>query len=116
MNQLEKILSASTDWKAISVVETSTVGDLIHTAPINPSSFDEITLYADNTHDTAVILSLEWGDAALPMEISLAANSWPVKIVDWLILKWNTTPLTIAAFAATTAVVAITGKIVHNFE
>ncbi len=107
METFKKPLSASVDWKRINVVQTATAWDLIHTWPSNPEQYDEVFLYADNSADAAVVLSIEYWTATKPIEVSLAANSAWVLVTPWLILKWNSTPLTVKCFAATTAVVNI---------
>lgn len=107
-------LSASTGWKRTNIVATATAWDLIHTWLTKASDFEQIFLWADNSAESAVVLSIEFGDAVKPIEVSLAANSGLVKVVDWLILQGASTPYTIKAFAWTTAVVSIGWYVERN--
>ena len=107
MNIFTRKLSASTGWKRINVVETATAWDLIHTWPTEDNEVHKIYLFADNTKDTAVVLSIEFWDAVKPIDVSLAANSWPTLVVPWLVLEDASTAYTVKAFADTTEVVNI---------
>jgi hypothetical protein len=66
----KRLLSGSTDGKAIKVVQTATAGTTIHTAVSGTSDIDEIWLYAVNSSASAVKLTLEWGEAMHLMAIS----------------------------------------------
>lgn len=102
-------LSGSTDGKAILVAATATPGTTIHTA--HATSLDEIWLYAVNTSDTAVKLTLEWGEATTPngnIEVTLAPEAGLSLIVPGLLL---TNSLVVKAFAGTADVLAIHGYV-----
>lgn len=62
-------LSGSTDGKQIVVDATATPGTLIHTAVSGQTDWDEIWLYAYNSHSSAVALTLEWGGVLVPDDL-----------------------------------------------
>ena len=110
----KRLLSGSTDGKAIKVVQTATAGTTIHTAVSGTSNIDEIWLYAVNSSASAVKLTLEWGEASAPdgnIELSVAAEAGLVLVVPGLLLKGNATPLVVKAFAATANVVMLHGYV-----
>ena len=53
------ILQGSTDGRGIAVAATATLGTTIHTA--DATALDEIWLYANNIHSSAVVLTVEYG-------------------------------------------------------
>jgi len=103
-------LSGSTDGLPISVVATATAGTLIHTAVAGTTAgtYDEIWLWATNNHTAAVNLTIEYGNATTTnnIQMSIPAKTGLYLVVPWLILQNG---LTVKAFAATTAVINITG-------
>ena len=107
----KKILSGSTDGKAIKVVQTATAGTTIHTAVSGTSDIDEIWLYAVNSSASAVKLTIEWGEAAAPdgnIELSVAAESGLVLVTAGLLLQNS---LVVKAFAATANVILLHGYV-----
>jgi uncharacterized membrane protein YjjP (DUF1212 family) len=85
----KKILSGSTDGKAVKVAATATAGTTIHTGSATATTIDEIWLYAVNSSGSAVKLTLEWGEATAPdgnIELSVAAESGLVLLVPGLTL------------------------------
>ena len=105
----KRLLSGSTDGKAIKVVQTATAGTTIHTAVSGTSDIDEIWLYAVNSSASSVKLTLEWGEATAPdgnIELSVAAESGLVLLTAGLLLQNS---LVVKAFAATANVVMIHG-------
>jgi len=60
------LLSGSTNGKAILVAATATPGTTIHTAVAGTSSLDEIWLYAVNSSNSDVKLTIEWGETTAP--------------------------------------------------
>lgn len=107
------VLSGSTDGQGILIAATASAGTTIHTASSTTTTLDEIWLYAVNSSASAVKLTVEWGTTTAPngnIEQTIAAESGLVLLVPGLILKGNSTPLVVRAFAATTNVV-----IVHGF-
>tara|TARA_B100000287_G_C20602206_1_gene768568 strand:- start:260 stop:634 length:375 start_codon:yes stop_codon:yes gene_type:complete len=54
-------LSASTDGRGIAVAATATAGTLIHTGSSTATTYDEIWLYATNTHSADEVIVVEFG-------------------------------------------------------
>ena len=52
-------LSGSTNGRGIAVAATATLGTTIHTA--DATALDEVWLYANNIHSSAVTLTVEFG-------------------------------------------------------
>ena len=107
----KRLLSGSTDGKAIKVVQTATAGTTIHTAVSGTTNLDEIWLYAVNSSASAVKLTLEWGQADAPdgnIELSVAAESGLVLLTAGLLLQNS---LVVKAFAATANVILIHGYV-----
>lgn len=110
----KKILSGSTDGKAIKVAATATAGTLIHTGSTTTTTLDEVWLYAVNSSASAVKLTIEWGEATAPdgnIELTVTAESGLVLVIPGLLLKGNATALTVKAFAATANVICVHGYI-----
>ncbi len=114
-------LSGSTQGEPINVTATSTPGTVIHTTGTSATVVDRLYLYANNTQAAAtastVLLTLEWGDATAPghnIQVPIPGQAGLVQIVDGLPLLGNgSVALTVKAFAATTAVINITGRILR---
>lgn len=108
------VLSGSTDGRAIKVAATATAGTTIHTASSTSTHFDEVWLYAMNTDTAARKLTIEWGSTSAPddlIEITVPAESGLTLVVPGLVLKGNSTPLVVRAFAASANVVTIHGYV-----
>lgn len=108
------ILSGSTDGRGILVAATATAGTLIHTGSSTATTLDEIWLYAVNTSATAVKLTIEWGGVTAPndhIEYTVPAENGLYLVVAGNLIKGNSTPLVVRAFAATTNVIAIHGYV-----
>jgi hypothetical protein len=108
----KRLLSGSTDGKAIKVAQTATAGTTIHTAVSGTSSLDEVWLYAHNSSSAAVKLTLEWGEATAPdghIEINIGAEGTGLVLISPGLLLQNS--LVIKAFAGTANVVTITGYV-----
>lgn len=102
-------LSASTNGKGILVVATSSTGTTIHTAVTGTASFDEVWLYAFNSHTADVTLTLEWGETTVPtgnIVVTIPFNAGRFLIVDGRLLN-NT--LSITAFASVASKIVIDG-------
>jgi len=102
-------LSGSTDGKGIKITQTATAGDTIHTA--HATALDEIWIYAINTSVNTVLLTLEWGEAAVPdgnIPISLVGGKGLVQIIPGFLL---TNSLVVKAFAETANVIIIHGYV-----
>lgn len=105
----KKLLSGSTNGMSIKVVATATLGTTIHTAVSGTSSFDEVWLYAYNGHTSAVVLTIEFGGAAVPDQnivISIPNKSGRFMVADGRLLQNS---LVVTAFAATANVITIDG-------
>lgn len=108
------VLSGSTDGRAIKVAATATAGTTVHTASSTSTHFDEVWLYAMNTDTAARKLTIEWGSTSAPddlIEITVPAESGLTLVVPGLVLKGNSTPLVVRAFAASANVVTIHGYV-----
>ena len=104
-------LSGSTDGRPIKVTQEATAGDEIHTAQagVGADNYDEIWIYANNTSDTDVKLTIEWGGVADPddlIEVTIEAEAGLNLVIPGLILQNS---LICRAFAATANVINITG-------
>jgi len=105
----KQLLSGSTNGKGILVVATATAGTTIHTAVSGTSDIDELWVYAVNSSDADVKLTLEWGEATAPdgnIEQTVPAESGLMLLVPGLLLQNS---LVLKAFAGTTNVVVIHG-------
>lgn len=106
------ILSGSTDGKGIKVVQTSSAGTTIHTCSSTAADLEEIWLYAFNSHTSDVVLTIEFGGTTAPDQnivLTVPFKAGLICVVPGLILKGNSTPLVIRAFAATANVITISG-------
>ena len=108
---VKRKLSGSTDGKAIKITTTGTAGDLIHTAVAGTTAgtFDEIWLWAYNGHSANLVLTLEFGGAAVPdqnivITIPFKAGLFP--LVPGLILQNG---MVVRAFAGSANLVTVTG-------
>ena len=108
----KKKLSASTDGKAILVVQTATAGTTIHTGSATATTIDEIWLYAVNSSASSVKLTIEWGEATAPdgnVEVTILPEAGLVTIIPGFLLQGNATPKVVKAFAGTADVICIHG-------
>jgi len=105
----KQLLSGSTNGKGILVVATASAGTTIHTAVSGTSDLDELWVYAVNSSDTDVKLTLEWGEATAPdgnIEQTVPAESGLMLLAPGLLLQNS---LVLKAFAGTTNVIVIHG-------
>jgi hypothetical protein len=105
----KRLLSGSTDGKAIKVVQTATAGTTIHTAVSGTSNIDEIWLYAINSSASSVKLTIEWGQADAPdgnIELTVLPEAGLVTVIPGLLLQNS---LVVKAFAGTANVIMIHG-------
>ena len=110
----KKILSGSTDGKAVKVAQTATAGTTIHTGSATATTLDEIWLYAVNSSASSVKLTIEWGEATAPdgnIELTVTAESGLVLLIPGLLIKGNATPLVVKAFAGTANVICLHGYV-----
>lgn len=108
-------LSGSTGGQPVKVVETATAGTSIHTTGISATDIDEIWLYANNTSESDVKLTVEYGGTASPdnqIEISITAEAGLVLVIPGLILSGDgSASRVVRAFAETANVINITGYV-----
>ena len=108
-------LSGSTDGRGILVAATSSAGTTIHTGSGTATTYDEIWLYAMNTHSADVKLTVEWGGTTSPndlIEQTITTEGGLTLIAPGLLIKGNaSTALIVKAFAATTNVITIHGYV-----
>lgn len=106
----KQFLSESVNGKAILVSGTATASaNTVHTAVSGTSSLDEIWLYAVNTSNSNVKLTIEYGETTSPnghIEVTVLAEAGAVCVVPGFLLQNS---LVVKAFAATTNVITIYG-------
>lgn len=67
----KRTLSGSTDGKGISISSTSSgSGNTIHAAVSGTTDFDEVWIYAFNSHSSSVTLNIEFGGTDSTQRIS----------------------------------------------
>lgn len=108
---VKRKLSGSTDGLPVKVAATSSAGTTIHTsvAGTTAGTYDEIWLYAYNSHSAAVVLTIQFGGTTSPdqdIKITLGSQSGLTLIVPGLILQNGSI---VRAYAGTTNVVTISG-------
>jgi len=108
---VKRKLSGSTDGKPIKITQTGTAGDTIHTAVAGttPGTFDEIWLWAFNSHTGNVAVTIEFGGADVPdqnITVTIPFKSGLIPIIPGLILQNGAV---VKAFAAVANVVTLSG-------
>ena len=108
---VKRKLSGSTAGMGIKIAQTATLGTTIHvsTSETIEGSFDEIWLWAYNSHSEDVLLTIEFGDAVAPthnISVTIPKLSGLVPVVPGLILQDSKT---VTAFAAVGDVVTLSG-------
>ena len=108
---VKRKLSSSTDGKAIKIAATATPGTAIHTAVAGTTAgtYDEIWLWAFNSHTANVVLTIEFGGADAPDQnivVSIPYKSGLVPVVPGLILQNGAT---VKAFASVANVITLGG-------
>ena len=105
----KQLLSGGTNGKNIKVAATATAGTTVHTAVSGTSDMDEIWLYACNTDSSDRKLTIEYGGATSPEEltqITIEAEAGWVLVCPGLLLQNG---LVVKAFAASANVVNVNG-------
>ena len=101
------------DGLGITVVATATAGTAIHTASSASATIDELWLYANNTHSSAVVLTIEFGGVSVTKDLiqqSIAATpSGLVLVCAGLIIQGNATAKVVRAFAGTASKIELFG-------
>jgi hypothetical protein len=108
---VKRKLSGSIDGKAIKIIPTDTPGTLIHTAVSGTiaGTYDEIWLWAYNSHNVDVVLTIEFGGTAVPDQnivSTIPYKSGLVPIVPGFLLQNG---LDVAAFATVSGVITLNG-------
>ena len=102
-------LSASVNGKQIKVSASATAGTLIHTAVSGTSDWDEIWIYATNSHTSSLLLTTEWGEATVPdgnISVTIPNQEGLVLVIPGLVLQNG---LEVRAFAATASKILLSG-------
>jgi hypothetical protein len=111
----KQLLSGSTNGRPIKVVATSSTGTTIHATGTSSSVIDEVWLYAYNSHTSTVLLTIQFGGTSTPdddIKISIPSQSGLTLVVPGLILRGTgSAATTIAAYAATTNVITLSGYV-----
>ena len=101
------------DGLGITVVATATAGTAIHTASSTAATIDELWLYANNIHSSAVVLTIEFGGVSVTKDMiqtSIAATpSGLVLVCAGLIIQGNATAKVVRAFAGTASKIELFG-------
>ena len=113
-----RVLSGSSNGRAIKVAATSSTGTTIHSTSSSANVIDEVWLYAQNTDTAARKLTIEWGGTTSPddlIEITIPAETGLTLVVPGLLLAGTgAAASTITAFAASANVVTILGYAVRT--
>ena len=109
---VKRKLSASTDGMGIKITQTSTAGDLIHTAVVGTTAgtYDEINLSATNNHTSDVTLTIEYGSANAQdnFVIDIPFKAGQIPVLEKLILQ---NEKIVNAFASVANVITIHGYV-----
>lgn len=110
MDFSKRVLSQSTNGRALSVTGTSATGSLIHTSVTGANAWDEVYLWAVNTATVDKQVTIEWagstGQAGQPVALNVPSRSGPNLVIPGWPLGGGRR---IRAFAATASVVTIHG-------
>lgn len=110
-NFVPVLLSGSTNGLAVKVAAIATLGTTIHTAVTGTINHEQITLYANNTSAAAVKLTIEWGTGTAAdgnIEQTINPEDGLILVIPGLPLQNG---LLVTAFADTTDVILITGRV-----
>jgi hypothetical protein len=101
-------LSASPNGLPIALSNTTSPGNLLHTAVTATSSIDEVYVMAANVSGGAAKLTVEWGQSGsyLIKDYSIAANSAVILIANGVILNGGKN---VAAYSDTPNAINIVG-------
>ena len=108
MSQITKLAlsgSPSGGGRGIKVVQTATAGTLIHTT----NGFDELWLWAFNSHTASLLLTLEFGGVTAPddnIQFMVPARDGLYMLVPGLVLASG---VNVRAFCGTANLVMIHG-------
>ena len=111
------LLSGSTQGKAIKVAATTSgsAGTTIHATGTSASVIDEVWLYAYNSSASSVTLTIQYGGVtAVDNEIKLPippTSGLTLVIAGLILTGTGAAANTIAAYAATTNVITVSGYV-----
>jgi hypothetical protein len=111
------LLSGSTQGKSIKIAATTSgsAGTTIHATGTSSTIEDEVWLYAYNSSASAVQLTIQWGGVTAvdnEVKLSIPSVSGLTLVIPGLILTGTGSAAnTIAAYAATTNVITVTGYV-----
>jgi hypothetical protein len=111
------LLSGSTQGKAIKIAATTSgsAGTTIHATGTSSSVIDELWLYAYNSASTATALTVQWGGVtAVDNEIKITippTSGLTLTVPGLIVTGTGSAANTVAAYAATTNVITISGYV-----
>jgi hypothetical protein len=111
------LLSGSTQGRAIKIAATTSgsAGTTIHTTGTSSTVIDEVWLYAYNSASTNTVLTIQWGGVTAvdnETKLTVPPNSGLTLVIPGLILTGTgSAGNVIAAYAATTNVITISGYV-----
>lgn len=111
------VFSGSTQGKAIKIAATTSgsAGTTIHATETSATIIDEVWLYAYNSSASAVVLTIQFGGVTAvdnETKLSIPATSGLTLVIPGFILTGTGSAAnTIAAYAATTDVITVTGYV-----
>ncbi len=103
------IMSGAADGLGVLITGINSGGaDTVHTASSTAGVIDEIWLWAHNTHTADVTLTVEFGEAAQPMKVTIPKDDGAYAVVPgWKLANGKS----VEAFASTASVVKLTGYV-----
>jgi hypothetical protein len=104
-------LSESTDGAGILVDDNASAGKLIHEGSATATTYDEVWIYASNISGADKKLTIEWGSTSVIIEQTIATEAGLVLVIPGLVLKGNSTELTVKAFAEDTSSICLFGYV-----
>ena len=107
------LLSGSVSGLPVIVAAIATPGTIIHTAVAGAAAWDEIYIWASNVTAAAAVLTIEWGGAVDPgnlstKAVSIPANSPPIPIMTGQVLNGGSV---VGAFCVAGSAINITGYV-----
>jgi hypothetical protein len=112
---LQPVTGTSNLGVPILVVATASTGTTIHTTTTSATTFDEIWLYAYNSSTGSVLLTIQYGGTATPLndiKLLIPATNGLTLVIPGLILSGTGAASTVMyAYAGTASVVTVSGYI-----
>ena len=108
-------LSGSTNGRAILVTATATPGTTIHATDTSATMLDEIWIYAHNSDNASVSLTIQFGGTTAPNDsitLTVPSKAGLTLVIPGLILSGTGAAAnTVRAFAGTGNVITISGYV-----